>query len=140
MRGREPSGPGSQWRLGHQARPGSGGPETWERLGCCLVFPIMRHFPSGLARTEVPTNSQIVWRALRGGYTEEGWEGKFIRLSTLGTGHTLFPHLGPGWGGGVVRGWASCTAASWHGSVFLPVSQAVSRHIHGSGLEGGVAV
>lgn len=91
VRGSEPSGP--QWRLG-QARPGSGGPaETWERLGCCLVFPIMRHFPSGLAGTKVPTNPQIVWRALWRGHTEE-WGGKFIRFSTLGTGHSLFPHLG----------------------------------------------
>lgn len=108
MRGREHSGPGSQWRLGHQARPGSGGPETWERLGCCLVFPIMRHFPSGLARTKVPTNSQIVW----GGHTEEEWEGKFIRFSTLGTGHTLFPHLGPG------RGVCLCVCVGGGGAVW----------------------
>lgn len=41
----------------------------------------------------------------------EEWGGKFIRFSTLGTGHSLFPHLGA-WrvcvGG--VRGRASCTA------------------------------
>lgn len=92
MRGSESSGP--QWQLG-QARPGSGGPaETWECLGRCPVFPIMRHFPSGLAGTKVPTNPQIVWRALWGGHTEEEWGGKFIRFSTLGTGHSLFPHLG----------------------------------------------
>lgn len=58
------SGPALRPRLPAVAQPGQaleGQQRPRNSWGCCLVFPIMRHFPSGLARTKAPANSQIVW-------------------------------------------------------------------------------
>jgi hypothetical protein len=86
----------------------------------------MRYFPSGLARTKAPTNSQIAWQALWEDAQRSG-KGKFIRFSTLGTGHSLFPHLAFGGdhvGVGVVRG-PGPLHSSLLASQCPPVSEAV---------------
>lgn len=89
-----PSGLGS-WLWLSQAS--SGGPvETWKCLGLLscfshheIFFPLV--WPE-LKSQPVP----IVWQALWGEDTQRrSGRGKFIRFSTLGTRHSLFPHLGP---------------------------------------------